>query len=59
MNMQRHSPKSLRRRQAQRHGTEIQPLMPLLYLAKSGIGTSYQVEPYQAMNTSAHPENFE
>jgi hypothetical protein len=58
MNLQRHSPKSLRRRQAQRHGTEIQPSMPLSYSAKSKIGTSYQVELYQAMNTLAHPENF-
>jgi hypothetical protein len=33
--------------------------MPLPYSAKSEIGTSYQVELYQAMNTLAHPENFE
>jgi hypothetical protein len=33
--------------------------MPLLYPAKSEIGTSHQVELYQAMNTSACPENIE
>jgi hypothetical protein len=33
--------------------------MPLPYPAKSEIGTSYQVELYQTLNTSAHPENFE
>jgi hypothetical protein len=33
--------------------------MPLSYPAKSKIGTSYQVQFYQTMNTSARPENFE
>jgi hypothetical protein len=33
--------------------------MPLTYPAKSKIGASNQVELYQAMNTSAHPENIE
>jgi hypothetical protein len=59
MNLPRHSPNSLRRRQAQEHGTEIQPRMPLPYPAKSENGTSYQIELYQVMNTSACPENFE
>jgi hypothetical protein len=30
-----------------------------MYPAKREIGTNHQVELYQAMNTSAHPENIE
>jgi hypothetical protein len=30
-----------------------------MYPAKSKIGASHQVELYQAMNMSAHPENIE
>jgi hypothetical protein len=30
-----------------------------MYPAKSKIGTSHQIELYQAMNTSAHPKNIE
>jgi hypothetical protein len=33
--------------------------VPLLYPAKSKIGTSYQIEFYQAMNMMARPENIE
>jgi hypothetical protein len=33
--------------------------MPLSYPAKSKIGTSYQVEFYKMMNTSARLENLE
>jgi hypothetical protein len=33
--------------------------MPLPHPAESKIGASYQIEFYQKMNTSAHPENFE
>jgi hypothetical protein len=33
--------------------------MPLPHPAKSEIGTSYQVEFHEMMNTSARPENFE
>jgi hypothetical protein len=33
--------------------------MPLLYLAESEIGASYQLKLYQSMNALARPENFE
>jgi hypothetical protein len=33
--------------------------VPLPYPAESKIGTSYQIEFYQAMNTMARPENIE
>jgi hypothetical protein len=33
--------------------------MPLTYPAKSKIGANHQVELYQVMNMSAHPENVE
>jgi hypothetical protein len=33
--------------------------MPLPYPAKKEIGTNYQVELYQMMDTSARSENFE
>jgi hypothetical protein len=33
--------------------------MPLTYPAKSKIGAIHQIELYQAMNTTARPENVE